>query len=258
MEHLKYTRQDAIGILTIDRPKALNALNSDVIKEMAGLLDEIATTDIRCLMITGAGEKAFIAGADIGEMRNLNAAEGEAFSDQGNAIMEQVERLPMPTIAAVNGFALGGGCELALSCDIRIAAENASFSFPEAGLGIIPGFGGVQRMARIVGLAKAKELAFTTNRVKADEAWRLGLVNQVVPAAELMDAAMAMAQKIAANAPFAVRAVKKIANDSSGLTLEQASRLEGRLFGECFDTQDQTMGMTAFLEKRKPDPYTGR
>lgn len=257
MKHLKYTRQDAIGILTIDRPKVLNALNTNVIVEMESLLDEIDTTDIRCLIITGAGEKAFIAGADIGEMRDLNAAEGEVFSDKGNTIMEKIERLSMPTIAAVNGFALGGGCELALSCDIRIAAENASFSFPEVGLGITPGFGGVQRLVRTVGLAKAKELVFTTNRVKADEAWRLGLVNQVIPAAELMGTAIEMAQKIAANAPFAVRAVKKIANASSGLTLERASRLEGKLFGECFNTRDQKMGMTAFLEKRKPDPYAG-
>lgn len=258
MEYLQYTKQDAIGILMVNRPKALNALNSGVIDEMAGLLVEIAASDIRCLILTGAGEKAFVAGADIGEMRDLNAAEGEAFSDKGNAIMEQIERLPMPTIAAVNGFALGGGCELALSCDIRIAADNASFSLPEVGLGIMPGFGGVQRLVRTVGLAKAKELAFTTNRVKADEACRLGLVNQVVPAAELMGIAMEMAQKIASNAPFGVRAVKKIANDSSGLPLERATRLEGKLFGACFSTQDQKMGMTAFLEKRKPDPYTGK
>lgn len=258
MDYLEYTIQNDVGVLTINRPNALNALNSEVMAELGAQLKEIAASDIRCLIITGAGEKAFVAGADIAEMKDLSPAEATRFSETGNAVMEQVERLPMPTIAAINGFALGGGCELALSCDIRIAAENASFAFPEVGLGILPGYGGVQRMARAIGLAKTKELAFTAGRIKAEEALRLGLVNNVVPAAELLAAARDMAQKIAANAPFGVRAAKKVANDSVGLTLEKATRTECDLFGQCFATEDQKEGMTAFLEKRKPAPYTGK
>lgn len=258
MEYLEYTVQDNIGILTINRPNALNALNSGVVAELTALLAEVAASDIRCLIITGAGEKAFVAGADITEMKDLNPAQAKRFSEEGNAVMEGVEKLPMPTIAAVNGFALGGGCELALSCDIRIAADNAVFSFPEVGLGILPGYGGVQRMARVVGLAKAKELVFTGNRVKAQEALQLGLVNAVVPVEELIQTAKQMAQKIASNAPFGVRAAKKVANDSVGRTLQESTRLECDLFGQCFATQDQKEGMTAFVEKRKPAPYTGK
>lgn len=257
MGYLEYKEEGGVGTLTINRPKALNALNSEVIAQLAAKLSEIAASPLRCLIVTGAGEKAFVAGADIAEMQNLNAAGGKAFSDAGNAVMEAVENLPMPVIAAVNGFALGGGCELALSCDIRIAAENAVFSFPETGLGILPGYGGVQRMARTVGLARAKELAFTGRRVKAPEALQIGLVNAVVPAADLMDEANKMAAKIAANAPFGVRAAKKVANDAVGLPLAKATRLEAELFGACFATQDQKEGMAAFLEKRKPAPYTG-
>jgi len=257
VEYLLYEVNDGVGILTINRPQALNALNSDVVRELTAQLDEIAGSDIRCLILTGAGEKSFVAGADIAEMKDCNAAAAEAFSIEGNAVMEKLENLPMPVIAAVNGFALGGGCELALSCDIRLAADNAVFALPEVGLGILPGYGGVQRLARVIGIAKAKEMAFTTNRVKAPEALALGLVNAVVPAAELMEAAGQMAAKIASNAPVGVRAAKKVANDSVGLTLDKATRLECALFGECFNTQDQKEAMTAFVEKRKPAPFTG-
>lgn len=258
MKHLIYEIQDQIGVLTINRPEALNALNSAVVAELAEKLADIAQSDVRCVIITGAGEKAFVAGADIAEMKDLDVAGAKAFSEEGNAVMEAIENLPMPVIAAVNGFALGGGCEIALSCDIRIAAENASFALPEAGLGILPGYGGVQRMVRAVGLAKAKELAFTTNRIKAEEALCLGLVNQVAPAGELMDKAVEMAKAIAANAPFGVRAIKKVANDSVGMSLGEATRLESQLFGECFGTWDQKEGMSAFVEKRKHEPYTGK
>lgn len=258
MQYLLYEVVDGVGTLIVNRPAALNALNSGLVAEMTALLADIARSDIRCLILTGAGEKAFVAGADIAEMKDLDPSGAKRFSEEGNAVMEALENLPMPVIAAVNGFALGGGCELALSCDIRIASEKASFAFPEVGLGILPGYGGVQRMARVVGLAKAKELLFTADRIKAEEALGLGLVNQVAPAEELMDKAREMAAKIAANAPFAVRAAKRVANGSVGLTLAEATRTESQVFGDCFATQDQKEGMTAFVEKRPHAPYTGR
>ncbi|MDL2323665.1 enoyl-CoA hydratase/isomerase family protein [Ruminococcaceae bacterium OttesenSCG-928-A16] len=258
MQYLEYTVENAVGTLTINRPQALNALNSEMVAELTTLLKEIAGSNLRCLILTGAGEKAFVAGADIGEMKDFNPSEAEAFSAEGNLVMELLEGLPMPVIAAVNGFALGGGCELALSCDIRICADNAVFALPEVGLGILPGYGGVQRLVRTVGLARAKELAYTTRKVKAEEALAIGLANQVVPAASLMEKALEMAQKIAANAPFGVRAVKQVADASVGLPLNKATRLETKVFGQCFATQDQKEGMAAFLEKRKPAPYTGK
>lgn len=257
MEYVLYEKQDQIGILTLNRPKALNALNSAVVAELTGLLDEIAASDIRCLIVTGAGEKAFVAGADIAEMKDFGQSEAEKFSAEGNVVMEKLESLPMPTIAAVNGFALGGGCELALSCDIRIASENAVFGLPEVSLGIPPGYGGIQRLVRIVGVAKAKEMLFTTNKIKAAKALSLGLVNAVSPPEELMDTCKAMAEKIASMAPLAIRAVKNVANASIGLTLEDATRLEVRDFGRCFGTHDQKTAMTAFVEKTKPEPFTG-
>ena len=257
MKYLLYEEKDNVGLLTVNRPEALNALNSEVIIELRTKLDEIALSDIRCLILTGAGEKSFVAGADIGEMKDFNTEQAERFSIEGNIVMEKIENLPMPVIAAVNGFALGGGIELALSCDIRLASENAVFSLPEVGLGVMPGYGGVQRLVRVVGIAKAKELAFTANRVKAPEALALGLVSAVYPIGELMDSAKRMAGKIAANAPVGVRAVKKVANNCVGLTLNDATRIESRLFGECFATNDQKQAMTAFVEKKKPEPFTG-
>lgn len=214
MQYLDYKEDNNIAILTINRPKALNALNSQVIAELTDLLKKVQDSDIRALIITGAGEKAFVAGADIAEMKDLAPAEAKQFSEEGNLVMELIEQLPMPVIAAVNGFALGGGCEIALSCDIRICSENAVFGFPEVGLGILPGYGGVQRLSRTVGLGIAKELAFSTRQIKAQEALSIGLVNQVVPSEELMEKAEKLATKIAKNAPFGVRAVKKVANES--------------------------------------------
>ena len=257
MKFLLYEEKGHVGILTINRPEALNALNGTVVDELSVKLDEIAVSPIRCLIVTGSGERSFVAGADISEMKEFSREEAEKFSAEGNAVMEKIESLPMPTIAAVNGFALGGGLELALACDIRLGAENAMFSLPEVGLGILPGYGGVQRLARIIGIAKAKELAFTTDRVKAPEALALGLVSAVYPTGELMDAAMRMAEKIAFNSPIGVRAVKFVANSSVGLPLIEAAGLEAPLFGECFDTNDQKQAMGAFLEKRKPEPFTG-
>ena len=245
------------GLLTINRPEALNALNGALLMELSEKLDEIAASGIRCLVVTGAGEKSFVAGADIAEMKDFNPGRAEKFSVDGNLVMEKLENLPSPTIAAVNGYALGGGLELALACDIRLASENAVFSMPETGLGILPGFGGIQRLARVTGISKAKELAFTGDRVKAPDALALGLVSAVFPSAGLMDAALKMAERISANAPFGVRAVKKIANLSVGETLVNAARMESRIFGECFATADQKQAMAAFAEKRKPEPFTG-
>ncbi|MCL2401913.1 MAG: enoyl-CoA hydratase-related protein [Oscillospiraceae bacterium] len=255
---LLYEEKGHVGILTINRPEALNALNSALIDALSVKLDEISATTIRCLIVTGTGEKSFVAGADISEMKDMNPEEAEAFSAAGNVAMEKVERLHMPVIAAVNGFALGGGLELALACDIRLCSENAMFGLPEVGLGIPPGYGGVQRLARIIGIAKAKELAFTTDRIKAPEALALGLVSAVYPLGELMDAAMQMADKIASNSPMGVWAAKVVANSSVGLPLTKTAGLEVPLFGECFNTNDQKQAMTAFLEKRKPEPFMGK
>lgn len=253
---ITYERETHIGVLTINRPEALNALNSQVLAEVSAQLDEIAESDLRCLIITGAGEKSFVAGADIAEMKDLTSEEAAAFSAAGNEMMNKVESLPMPVIAAVNGYALGGGCELSLASDIRIAADNAVFSLPEVSLGILPGYGGIQRLSRVIGLAKAKELTFTTNRVKAEEAADLGLVNAVVPQGELMDYCKAMAEKIAANAPLGVRAAKAVANRSA--FVEQTRGMDIQAFGDCFGTEDQRNAMAAFVEKRKPTPFTGK
>ena len=258
MNTLLYESRGHVGILTINRPQALNAFNSEMVDELLALFPELVKEKLRCLVITGAGEKAFMAGADIAEMNALPFDKAvHYYCDASNAAMEAVEQFPAPVIAAVNGYALGGGNELALSCDIRLAAENAVFAQPEVSLGIMPGSGGIQRLMRAVGPGKAKELLYTTNRLKAPEALAAGLVNAVYPKDELMPAAVAMAEKIAANAPVGVQATKKIANASIGMTLEDSYRLELKAFGDCFKTSDQKMAMTAFVEKRKPDPFTG-
>lgn len=258
MNYVKYEQNGFIGIITIDREKALNALNSEVLTELEAVVDAVSIDDTRCLILTGAGQKAFVAGADIGEMSKLTKAEGKAFGEKGNAVFRKIENLPIPVIAAVNGFALGGGCELSLSCDIRIASENALFAQPETGLGITPGFGGTQRLARTIGIGKAKELLYTCGKVKADEALRLGLVNAVYPADQLMDECMKMAGRIAANAPIAVRALKKAVNDGMQVDIDAAIAIEAEQFGGCFESEDQRNAMTAFIEKRKPDPFVNK
>ena len=217
-----------------------------------------ADSEIRALVITGSGEKAFVAGADIGEMSTLTVAEGEAFGKKGNDVFRALEVLPVPTIAAINGFALGGGCELSMSCDIRICSDTAVFGQPEVGLGITPGFGGTQRLARLVSPGMAKQLIYTAKNIKADEALRIGLVNAVYPAEELMAAAEKMAETIAKNAPIAVRACKKAINEGLELGMDDAIVLEEKLFGSCFETADQVEGMSAFLEKRKHEPYQNK
>ena len=258
MSYIKYEQNGFVGVLTIDREKALNALNSEVLADLDAALDAIDLDSTRCLIITGAGQKSFVAGADIGEMSTLTKAEGEAFGKKGNDVFRKIETLPIPVIAAVNGFALGGGCELSLSCDIRIASENAVFAQPEVSLGITAGFGGTQRLARTIGVGKAKELLYTTSKVKAPEALALGLVNAVVPLENLMDEAMKLAEKIARNAPIAVRATKKAINDGLQVSIDEGVAIEEELFGSCFETEDQKNGMTAFVEKRKPEPFVNK
>lgn len=258
MEFITYEQEGFVGVITINRPKALNALNSQILKEIDATLDAVDLETTRCLILTGAGEKSFVAGADIAEMSTLTKAEGEAFGKTGNDVFRKLETFPIPTIAAVNGFALGGGNEIAMSCDIRICSDNAVFGQPEVGLGITPGFGGTQRLARIIGVGKAKELVYTAFNIKADEAYRVGLVNAVYPQAELMDAAKKMAGKIAKNAPIAVRACKKAINEGLDVDMDQAIVIEEKLFGSCFETEDQKDGMTAFLNKTKVDGFKNK
>ena len=259
MTNVLLEKKGHIAVATINRPKALNALNSQVLEDIDQLVEQVKADDeIRALVITGSGEKAFVAGADIGEMSTLTPEEGEAFGKHGNDVFRKLETLPIPTIAAVNGFALGGGCELSMSCDIRICADTAVFGQPETGLGITPGFGGTQRLARLVSPGMAKQLIYSAKNIKADEAYRIGLVNAVYPLEELMPAAEKLAQTIAKNAPIAVRACKKAINDGLQTDIDQAVVIEEKLFGSCFQTADQIEGMGAFLEKRKHEPYQNK
>lgn len=258
MSFVKYEQKEQYAIATIDREKALNALNTQVLEDLDAMLDGIDLETVRALIITGAGEKSFVAGADIGEMSTLTKAEAEAFGLKGNAVFRKIETFPIPVIAAVNGFALGGGCELSMCCDIRLASENAKFAQPEVGLGITPGFGGTQRLCRLIGVGKAKEMLYTCGQVTAQEALQVGLVNAVYPLADLMPAAEKMAKRISRNAPIAVRATKKAANDGLQTDMDSAIVIEAKLFGSCFETADQKSGMTAFLEKRRPDPYQNK
>ncbi len=258
MEFITYEVEGQIGIITINRPKALNALNSTVLEELDQTLNAVDLENIRCLILTGAGEKSFVAGADIGEMSTLTKAEGEAFGKKGNDVFRKLETFPIPVIAAVNGFALGGGCEISMSCDIRICSENAVFGQPEVGLGITPGFGGTQRLARIVGTGKAKEMIYGARNIKAEEAYRIGLVNNVYPAEELMPAAKKLASTIARNAPIAVRNCKRAINEGLQVDMDQAIVIEEKLFGDCFETHDQKEGMSAFLEKRKVEAFLNK
>ena len=259
MTNILLEKKGLYAVATINRPKALNALNSEVLSDLDELVRTVsADADIRALVITGSGEKAFVAGADIGEMSTLTPAAGEAFGKHGNDVFRKLETLPIPTIAAVNGFALGGGCELSMSCDIRLCADTAVFGQPEAGLGITPGFGGTQRLARLVSPGMAKQLIYTAKNIKADEAYRIGLVNAVYPLDELLPAAEKMAETIAKNAPIAVRACKKAINEGLEAKMDDAVVIEEKLFGSCFQTADQIEGMSAFLEKRKHEPYQNK
>ncbi len=258
MEFVLYEQRGAVGIITINREKALNALNSAVLDELDKTLDAVNQEEVRCLILTGAGQKSFVAGADIGEMSSLTKKEGEAFGKKGNDVFRKLETFPIPVIAAINGFALGGGCEISMSCDIRICSENAVFGQPEVGLGITPGFGGTQRLARIVGVGKAKEMIYGARNIKADEAYRIGLVNNVYPIEELMPAAEKLAGIIAKNAPIAVRNSKKAINEGLDAGMDEAIVIEEKLFGDCFESHDQKEGMAAFMEKRKVEAFLNK
>ena len=258
MEFIVYEQKGAYGIITISREKALNALNSQVLDELNATLDAVNLNEVRCLILTGAGQKSFVAGADIAEMSTLTKAEGEAFGKKGNDVFRKLETFPIPVIAAVNGFALGGGCEISMSCDIRICSDNAVFGQPEVGLGITPGFGGTQRLARLIGTGKAKEMVYAAVNIKADEAYRIGLVNGVCAKEELMTTDMKLAKKIASNAPIADRNSKESLTDGYLSDLDHAISIEEKYFSECFETEDQKEGMKAFLEKRKVDGFKNR
>ncbi|MEG1257288.1 short-chain-enoyl-CoA hydratase [Clostridium sp.] len=243
-------KEGNVAIVKLNRPKALNALNSGTLREIDFVIEQISKDEeVYAVILTGEG-KAFVAGADISEMQNLNALEGKQFSMLGNEVFRKLEKLEKPVIAAVNGFALGGGCELAMACDIRIASVKAKFAQPEAGLGITPGFGGTQRLARLVGEGIAKQLIYTCEMINAEEALRIGLVNKVVEQDMLIDEAKAMATKIAKNAPIAVRQCKAAINRGLQMDIDSAVLYEAEAFGICFATEDQKEGMTAFVEKR--------
>ncbi|MEJ7820327.1 MAG: enoyl-CoA hydratase-related protein [Rubrobacteraceae bacterium] len=258
MDYVKVERLDnGVAVLTIDRQDKLNALDQQVVEEIGQNLLELQSEGPRAIIITGAGERAFVAGADITAMRGMDALEAKRFAEIGHAAMALLDRSPIPTIAAVNGFALGGGLEIALACDIRIAAENASFGFPEVSLGILPGMGGTQRAPRIVGPAIAKELIFTGRRIKVEEARLIGLVNHVVPEGDALKAAKEMAAQIAANGPIAVQHAKAAANRALDVDIISGLEYEADQFALLFATEDAKEGMGAFVEKRKAE-FKGR
>jgi len=254
-QFLKVEHNDGITVMKVSAPKSLNALNSTILKEMDDFIDRLDKTT-RVLIITGDGEKSFVAGADISEMAHLGEVDGFKFGRLGAQVFRKIETLPVPVIAAVNGFALGGGCELAMSCDIRIASNKAKFGQPEVGLGIIPGFSGTHRLPKLVGQGYAKEMIYTGKVIRADEALRIGLVNAVYEPEELMDKAIEMAQMMLKNAPVAISLAKQSINDSYDLDADAAIAHENKLFGKCFATRDQKEGMDAFLSKRKAE-FTG-
>ncbi len=245
--------EEGIYCLTIDRPRALNALNPETLEEIAQAVAEVgARSDARVLLLTGAGDKAFVAGADISRMQSMNALQGKAFSELGLRTCRSLELLPIPTIAVVNGYALGGGTELAMSCDWIFASERAVFGQPEVNLGVTPGFGGTQRLTRLVGRAMAMELVTTGRQIKADEAVRIGLANRVVAPEKLMDEALESARMVTNKGPVAVRLAKEAVQRGQDLELDAALVMESEVFGLCFATEDQKEGMAAFLEKRSP------
>jgi len=254
LKNLLYKVLDNIATITINRPDKLNALNHNTLSELNLLIEEIKTDEsVRVVIITGAGEKAFVAGADIEELSELNSKSGTEFSEFGQSIFSKIENLNKPVIAVVNGFALGGGCELALACHIRLASDKARFGQPEVGLGTIPGYGGTQRLARQINKGRALEYILTSDMIHADEAYRIGLVNRVYASDELIPKAEEMAQKIISKGRFAVSASIKAVNAVDQLALSEGLKFEAELFGSCCDTEEFKEGTTAFLEKRKPN-----
>ncbi len=252
-ELVRHERRGAVLLVTIDRPKALNALNKQVLDELSEALDAVG--DARALVLTGGGEKAFVAGADITAMAEMDTMTAHHFAGYGQAVLDRLEALPIPTIAAVNGFALGGGCELAMACDMVFASRTAVFGQPEVKLGVIPGFGGTQRLVRRVGSQRARELCFTARNVKADEAVQIGLALRVCD--DVVADALAVAEQIAQNGPVAVRLCKRAIVDNDGQALGAALTSERQLFALCFSTADQKEGMAAFLGKRKAE-FSGK
>ncbi|HAA09949.1 MAG TPA: crotonase [Syntrophomonas sp.] len=252
-ENLIVDKSERTAIVTINRPKVLNALNKDTLVEMLEVVQVLEQdNEVDVVVITGAGDRAFVAGADIAYMQNLSAMEGRAFGILGNRVFRSIEQMSKPVIAAVNGFALGGGCELAMCCDFRLASNNARFGQPEVGLGITPGFGGTQRLPRLVGPGMAKQLLFTGQTIDAEEALRIGLVNMVTEPEALMDQVMSIAKKICQQAQLAVRLCKSAVNEGMQSDIDRGITIEADAFGLCFSTQDQKEGMQAFIEKRKP------
>jgi enoyl-CoA hydratase len=255
-QNVRIEGEGPVLTVIIDRPKVLNALDDTTLRELTELFTGFPPT-VRCVILTGAGDKAFVAGADIAAMSGMSAEQGKAFAERGHALAAALEALPAPVIAAVNGFALGGGLELALACDFAIAAQNARLGLPEVGLGVIPGFGGTQRLVRRIGIGRARELIYTGNLVTAEEAVRLGLVNTVTAPGDLMRTAMNLAETIATRGPLAVAAAKRATAQGADLPLGQALALERELFAGLFETADRKEGMQAFLEKRLPQ-FRGR
>ena len=258
MSFVKYEQKDQVAVLTIDRPEALNALNTQVLCDLDEAIAKVEQADdVRVVILTGAG-RSFVAGADIGEMKGFSAIDGKKFGVHGGSIFLRLENLSKPVIAAVNGYALGGGCELAMACDIRLASEKAKFGQPETGLGITPGFGGTQRLPRIVGVSKAMELILTAKTIGAEEAKAIGLVSEVYPAEELMDKAMELAQAICANAPIAVAESKRCIRMGMQTDISTGAAFEAEAFGVTCGTEDKNEGMGAFLEKRKEKHFQNR
>jgi enoyl-CoA hydratase len=258
-ELVRAETRDGVRTLTVDRPEKMNALNAAVLEALDARIREAeADGALRCLIVTGAGEKAFIAGADIGELVKLTPLDGREHARRGQAVVERIESLSIPTIAAINGYAYGGGLELALACTLRVASENARMGLPETSLGILPGYGGTQRLARLLGTSRAAELILTSEKgITAADAGRLGLVNRVVPAGQALAAAMDLAQAIVKNGPVACRYALEAIRRGSEMPLSEGLAYEATLFGLCASTQDMKEGMTAFLEKR-PAKFTGQ
>lgn len=250
---IEFSVEDGIATITLNRPEAMNALNRDLIGELEEAVDQIGQDPkVRVVVITGAGEKAFAAGADIYEFKTMNAVEALNFVQQVQRVYNKIERLPQPVLAAVNGYALGGGCELMMACDIIYACEHAKFGLPEINLGLIPGAGGTQRLPRLIGEPRAKEMLFTGEMIDAQEACRIGLVNRVVPADELMPEVRKLAERIKSKSSVALRAVKEAVEEGYDLDLVKGLAIEAKLLALCFSTEDKEEGVAAFLEKRKP------
>lgn len=253
VKNLLFENLEGIGLITVNRPRALNALNRETLLELDSLFELLSKDKtIQAIIITGSGDKAFVAGADIIEMQQMSAVEGREWGKLAQSVFNKIENFPRPVLAAVNGYALGGGCELAMACDIRIASEKARFGQPEVSLGITPGFGGTQRLPRLIGKGRAKELLFTGDMIDAEEAYRIGLVNKIAAHQNLVETAREMANRILLRGPVAVTLCKAAVNEGMDVDLESGCAYEAEVFGLCFATADQKEGMIAFLEKRKP------